>query len=64
MGFHPLFSVKFLEEAEAMTDYWNDLCNDLHGVTKEGNESNLAMLWGSFNEDSALVTYLGKKQIM
>ena len=46
-----------------MTDYWNDLCNDLHGVTKEGNESNLAMLWGSFNEDSALVTYLGKKQI-
>ena len=41
-----------------MTDYWNDLCNDLHGVTKEGNESNLAMLWG------ALVTYVGKKQIM
>ena len=47
-----------------MTDYWNDLCNDLHGVTKEGNESNLAMLWGSFNEDSALATYVGKKQIM
>ena len=47
-----------------MTDYWNDLCNDLHGVTKEGNESNLAMSWGSFNEDSALVTYVGKKQIM
>ena len=26
--------------------------------TKEENESNLAMLWGSINEDSALVTYL------
>ena len=51
-----------------MNDYWNDLCNDLHGVTEEGNESNLAMLWSSINEDSALVTYLkrflGKKQIM
>ena len=41
-----------------MNDYWNDLCNDLHGVTKEGNESNLTMLWGSINERSALVTYL------
>ena len=41
-----------------MTDYWNDLCNDLHGVTKEGNESNLAMLWGSMKKDSTLVTYL------
>ena len=38
--------------------YWNDLSNDLHGVTKEGDESNLAMLWGSINEDSSLVTYL------
>ena len=50
---------------KAMNDYWNDLSNDLHAVTKEGNESNLAMLWGSINEDSALVTYLksflGKK---
>ena len=48
-----------------MNDYWNDLCNDLHGVTEEGNESNLAMLWGSINENSALVIYLkrvlGKK---
>ena len=45
---------------KAMNDYWNDLSNDLHaGVpTKEENESNLAMLWGSINEDSALVTYL------
>ena len=41
-----------------MNDYWNNLCNDLHGVTEEGNEPNLAMLWGSINEDSALVTYL------
>ena len=41
-----------------MNDYWNDLCNNLHGVTEEGSESNLAMLWGSINEDSALVTYL------
>ena len=41
-----------------MNDYWNDLCNDLHGVTKEENESNLTMLWSSINEDSALVTYL------
>ena len=41
-----------------MNDYWNDLCNDLHEVTKEGNESNLTMLWGYINEDSALVTYL------
>ena len=50
---------------EAMNDYWNDLCNDLHGVPKEGNKSDLTMLWGSINEDSALVTYLksfwGKK---
>jgi len=41
-----------------MNDYWNDLWNDLHEVTKEENESNLTMLWGSINEDSALVTYL------
>ena len=41
-----------------MNDYWNDLCNDLHDVTEDGKESNLAMLWGSINEDSALVTYL------
>ena len=45
-------------QQQLMNDYWNDLSNDLHGVTKEGNESNLAMLWGSINEDSALVTYL------
>ena len=25
-----------------MNDYWNDLRNDLHGVTEKGNESNLA----------------------
>ena len=45
---------------KAMNNYWNDLSNDLHaGVpTKEENESNMAMLWGSINEDSALVTYL------
>ena len=28
-----------------MNDYWNDLCNDLHGVTEAGNEPNSAMLW-------------------
>ena len=45
-----------------MNNYWNDLSNDLHaGVpTKEESESNMAMLWGSINEDSALVTYLKK----
>ena len=36
----------------------NDLCYDLHRITKELDESNLAMLWGSINEDSTLVTYL------
>ena len=43
-----------------MNDYWSDLSNDLHAavLTKEENESNLAMLWGSINENSALVTYL------
>lgn len=41
-----------------MIDYWNDLSNDLHGMPKQANETNLAMLWGSINEDSALVPYL------
>ena len=47
---------------KAMNDYWSDLSNDLRVSvpTKEENESNLAMLWGSINEDSALVTYLNK----
>ena len=44
---------------KAMLDYWNDLSNDLHGSPKEAiNESNLAMLWGSINEESTIVTYL------
>ena len=39
-----------------MNDYWSDLSDGLHAgvVTKEENEPNLAMLWGSINEDSAL----------
>lgn len=41
-----------------MLDYWNQLFSDLHGLQTESSESNLAMLWGSINEDSALVTYL------
>ena len=47
---------------KAMSDYWSALSDDLHaGVpTKEENESNLAMLWGSINENSAIVTYLNK----
>ena len=47
---------------KAMTDYWNQLSNDLHGSQNEAvdHESNLAMLWGSMNEHSALVTYLKK----
>ena len=36
----------------------NELCYDLHRITKEPNESNLAMLWGSINEDSTLLIYL------
>ena len=49
-------------EKRPMSDYWSDLSDDLHaGVpTKEENESNLAMLWGSINENSAIVTYLNK----
>ena len=41
---------------KAMNDYWSDLSDGLHAgvVTKEENEPNLAMLWGSINEDSAL----------
>ena len=34
--------------------------SDLHGLQTESSESNLATLWGSINEDSALVTYLNK----
>ena len=47
---------------KAMTDYWNQLSNDLHGSQNEAvdHESNLAMLWGSMNEHSPLVTYLKK----
>ena len=36
----------------------NELCYDLHRITKEANESNLAMLWGSIKEDSTLLIYL------
>ena len=43
-----------------MLEYWNQLFSDLHGLQTEPSESNLAMLWGSINEDSALVTYLNK----
>lgn len=43
---------------KAMLDYWNQLSGDMHGLQTESNESNLAMLWGSINENSALVTYL------
>ena len=43
---------------KAMLDYWNQLSGDMHGLQTESNESNLAMLWGSINEDIALVTYL------
>jgi len=45
---------------KAMLDYWNQLSSDMRGLQTESNESNLAMLWGSINEDSALVTYLKK----
>ena len=41
-----------------MIDYWNQILSDLHGLPTKSGESNLAMLWGSINEDSALVTYL------
>ena len=41
-----------------MLDYWNQILSDLHGLPTKSGESNLAMLWGCINEDSALVTYL------
>lgn len=41
-----------------MLNYWNQLFSDLHGLPTSSSESNLAMLWGSINEDSAIVTYL------
>ena len=44
---------------KAMLDYWNQLSSDIHGSqteSNESNESNLAMLWGSIHEESALVT--------
>ena len=48
-----------------MNEYQDDLCNALHGMTKEEDESTLAAFWGSINKDSALATYLkrfyGKK---
>ena len=40
--------------------YWNKLFSELHGLQTESSESNLAILWGSINEDSASVTYLNK----
>jgi len=43
---------------KAMLDYWDHILRDLHGLPTKSGESNLAMLWGSINEDSALVTYL------
>ena len=43
---------------KAMLDYWNQILSDLHGLPTKSGESNLAMLWGSINEESALVTYL------
>ena len=36
----------------------NELCYDSHRITKERNESNLAMLWGSIKEDTTLLIYL------
>ena len=36
----------------------NKLFYDLHRITKEPNESNLAMLCGSIKEDSTLLVYL------
>ena len=36
----------------------NKLFYDLHSITKEPNESHLAMLWGSIKEDSTLLIYL------
>ena len=36
----------------------NELCYDLHRITKEPNQSNLAMLWGSIKEVSTLLIYL------
>ena len=49
---------------KAMNNHQSDLSNDLHAAvpTKEENEANIAMLWGSINEDSALVTYLNNFQ--
>ena len=34
------------------------ILSDLHGLPTKSVESNLVMLWGSINYDSALVTYL------
>ena len=45
---------------KAMLDYWNQLSSDMHGLQTQSIESNVAMLWGSINEGSALVTYLKK----
>ena len=36
----------------------NKLFYDVHSITKEPNESHLAMLWGSIKEDSTLLIYL------
>ena len=43
---------------KAMLDYWNQILRDLQGLPTKSGESNLAMLWGSINEDSTLVFYL------
>lgn len=42
-----------------MLEYWTHLSNDMKGIDKTiTNDNNLAMLWGSMNEECALVTYL------
>ena len=46
---------------KAMNNYWSDLSYDLHAgvpTKKKMNQICMAMLWGSINDDSALVTYL------
>jgi hypothetical protein len=43
----------------AMLDYWRELRDTLLGnPIKKDKQENLAMLWGSMNEESARVTYL------
>ena len=39
-----------------MTDYWNDLCNDLHGVTLKKEMNQIWQCYGVLSMKTALLS--------